>query len=514
MARLPRVMDERDRSATLSLLPIVLSPTLDAADRAPFVAALASLEDPRVTEPLEQALRDRTASIELRAAALDILSSTPLRDRGPERVLADLRSRDPFVQAFGYDQVDAPLADWIPRGAASDAALVRRHAVDAACLLTRTRPLVRAVQTALDDPEPEVREAACRVAYFDEPLALGWPLIERLDDDDADVREAAHMALEEYPQVAVLLALADLDGASRDEGLVSDTLEALVNRIWAAMRRGSPRVRRAISEWLRPVRWLVDGAIAEGGEREGTGDDGENGESERAFTRPDIESLHAEVREAVLDPDSPPQLVRHVLAAHDWSGASSRTASLLHACAESSCWELRGLACRGLADRRDVDVLLRTAGDPEGVVRGAALSSLATLDLTDRSEVGDVLERARATLLDPWLRPVAGDSALAALVRHADRTEVVRALVDELSRAEDRDGLFRGVIAAVRRHRIEEAIPSLLAMVAAPVVASVNSHVDALVALRAMEHPRDRIHLSHLRGIDHLSVQAELAEWG
>lgn len=514
---LPGIVEERDRRAAPALVEIVLRARLDDVDRAPFVAALGSLEDVRVVPRLEQVLRDRTAPRPLRLAALEVLAATPLRDRGPDQVLADLRSRDDLIQAHGYDQLDAPLADWIPRGASSRSAVVRLHAVDAACLLSRTRPLVEVLRRALVDPAPPVREAACRAAYFDEPLALGFALTERLDDDDPDVRAAAHLALEEYPQVGVLLALGDLAGSSNDEGLAEATLETLVIRIWMALRAGDATVRRHVSEWLRPARWLVDEVIAAWDPSQDQLSDGPDDEDTGPIApegRASIAGLHREVIEGVLDPDSSPDLLRLVLLAHDWTDADEHARDVLAACARSERWELRGLCCQALRDTGDLEALLRAAGDPEGTIRGAALVGLASSpDLTDE-QAGDALQRAREALLDPWARPVAGDAALAVLTTHGTRTEAARALVDELSRAEDRDGLFHGALAAVRRMRVEEAVPALLAIVSAPVYASVHSHVGALRALRTLGHPRDRIHLRHLRGVDHLAVQVELAHWG
>jgi hypothetical protein len=169
------------------------------------------------------------------------------------------------------------------------------------------------------------------------------------------------------------------------------------------------------------------------------------------------------------------------------------------------------MSARPLAALGAQDVLEALARDREPVVRRAAF--IAALDLETTAGPG-LLDAAREALADRWVRSTAGDNALAVVAALAGPGEVEEVVLDELSRPDDRDGLFLGAVHLARLASIQRAVPALLAIVNAPVVASVAAHHAALQSLRSLGHPRTRIDLRHLDGVDHLDVQAELGEWG
>jgi hypothetical protein len=169
------------------------------------------------------------------------------------------------------------------------------------------------------------------------------------------------------------------------------------------------------------------------------------------------------------------------------------------------------MAARPLAETGQIHELAALASDREPVVRRAAYVAIL-----DRTEIDDprFLAAAMDSLADPRTRPTVGDHALAVVAAQGRPSDLESAVLDELARPDDRDGLFLGAVHLARLADVRRAVPALLAIVNAPVVSGVGVHVAALEALRSMGHPRSRIDLRHLDGVDHLDVQRELGEWG
>ena len=123
------------------------------------------------------------------------------------------------------------------------------------------------------------------------------------------------------------------------------------------------------------------------------------------------------------------------------------------------------------------------------------------------------IDPARDVLKDPWARPTAGDDALQYLGELGSVADVEEAVLAELSRPDDRDGLWLGAIAVAQEERVEDAVDPLIDLVETEVVGSVRAHVAALGAIRDLGAVTRTVDLAHLEGIDHLEVQRELGEW-
>ncbi len=530
LPRLAAVRIREDRRASLPLLSLFLSDELDDDERGDVASTLAALEDVRCAAALERAILDPARPLDVRRLAIEVLSAIPCDAPPRDRVAEWVRARDPVVRAFGTRFLDVPEADEIAAAARDPEPLVRWAAVDTLASITRTPPLVQAIRAALCDDDPIVRETACRAALFDEPLEATWELLRALTDGVASVRGAACDALEDYPRVSVLLALADAATDGADGSAPRAALAAVVARVRNAFEEASPRACRRLERWIAPAAWLVDpphtspapevstsaseaeadaaaapqrAPAGPGNGNEEPDDDEDDDDDEQAGRPVDLRRASR----ILLDPDGPPSLQRRLLLRRSWQRTGAAGLDVARACATSENWSLRQASAYAFGDLGATDDLLALAYDPQPVVRRSALEVLR--DNGDRRGI----DAARATLDDPWARPTAGDEALALIGSVAGEEEAERVVLDELSRPDDRDGLFLGAIHLAFHLRSELAVPALLAIVNAPVHASVLQHVAALEALRSLGHPRSRIDLHHLEGVDHLDVQRELGEW-
>jgi HEAT repeat protein len=508
LERLEEIREDEDRGAVLPLLRWFLSGGLDEGRLVDVAETLRLLQDVRCAAPLERVVLDASAARQMRSVALQVLVSLPANGPSRERARALANDHDPLVRAYGLHFLPGLDAGLIVAGASDPDAVVRRAALDAMMSVTRTRPLVDALLRAFRDPDDGVRELACRVALFDEPVAATWGLLHCIADPCEDVRWAAYDALEDFPCVAVLLALADARGAGEDGAVAAAALDAVAAKVGRRMAEADPTSRRRLERWSGPVSWLLEEVLF-GLQLEPEDDDACTGHLDAELqAATEAAQLGGEQVEAILTSDTAPHSVqRHLLVHGPWQRLGGRGLALARTASKSPQWTLREASVFALSDLDARDDLLRVARDREPFVRRAALHLLR--------RIGEprAVEAAREVLADPVHRPVAGDDALEVLVALGRVDEAERALVDELSRPDDRDGLFLGAIDLVRQRRVDRAVPALLAIVNAPVVASTGPHVRALRALRELGHRRDRIDLSHLEGLDHLEVQAELGAW-
>lgn len=492
-----------DRRASSALLDVFLTPETDEDRRAEIGVALRSLEDPRCAGPLRAAVLDPDLPSGLRSLALEVYAAIPVDVPARDEALAWSRSPDPVVRAFGTRALDVQDGESLAAAARDAEPLVRWCAADAIASIARTRPLVEAARRALADDDAAIREAGCRIALFDEPLDLTRDLLRALADESTAVRIAACDALEDYPRRSVLLALAEARGDG-EAGLAAHlAFGGVVQRVKASFAEAGPRARRRLERWAEPVRWLLDdGSRAYEEAASAAADDDEPGEDLRlAFVDP-----HEAVA-VLLDDDAPPARQRRLLCGCDWSRSGAHGLAIARECARSANWSLRQGATRAFADLNAGEDLVALAADREPVVRRAALEALRRID-----ERGG-LAAARATLADPAMRGTAGDEALALLCTLGTRAESRRAVLDELERPDDRDGLWLGAIQLARLLEIEEALPHLARIAEGEIVASVLPHVAALCALRELGAGRVRAALDRLEPLDHLEVQRELGEW-
>ena len=504
--RLEEVGRTRDRRASLPLLEALLDGGLDDEKAVEVADVLFDLEDPRCAPRLLAAVLDPSRRVIVRLAAAELYLHAPVDAPPRDHAVAWCRHHDPVLRRLGVALLDVPDLDLVAALASDPDADVRRSAVDSMCAMVRTPPLVEALRRSLADEDASVREVACRVALFDEPLEATWELLRALSDPSLGVRAAAFEALEWFPRVSVLLAVADARGGTEDTSAADETLTALVRRVLVTFSEASARARRRLERWGGPVTWLLDA------------------EARRAARRDVRERLEAEdakepkrravdvprAAAALLSDEAPPQVQREHLLRRAWGRSGARGRELLRACAASRNWTLRQGAAAALVETGCADELSALAFDPEPQVRRAALA--AVLDGSDSCDPR-ILEAARDVLGDAAARPTAGDQALALIAAYGPAGEIDRVVVSELSRPDDRDGLFLGAIHLARLAGARAAVPPLLALVNAPIVGSVMPHVSALRSLRALGHPRSRIDLSHLEGVDHLDVQCELGEW-
>jgi HEAT repeat protein len=537
LERLEDVREHRDRNASLPLLSLLLRGDLDDDDRHSVAATLALLEDQRCLDALERAVLDPGVDPAIRLPALGVLTSIPRETPPVERRRAWARSDDELTRAYALEFADVLDIGHITNAARDPSPLVRRFAIEALGTLARTPELVRAADAALRDPDAVVREAACRVAYFDEPLALSRGLLRLLQDDDEQVRGAAHDALEDYPQVAVMLALADARGAGAEAEQARFTLEHLVREVARVYAQAGPAARLRVERWVAPARWLVgevvdlwdipaaselpddcpwlqtgcdheewvtlvDSVLTD--EDVPETDQTDQTEQTRALVPCDLDRA----LDVLLDDCASPLVQRECLVERSWRHTGDVGLSLLRQCARSPDWGIRLGTVFALAECGARDDLLDVIADPEPVVVRAALSQLRILG--DRRAV----HLALAVLEDDLFRGTAGDDALRLVATLGSPAQIEHALLRELARADDRDGLFLGAVTLVRELRVRKAIPSLLALVASPIIGSVRVHVDALRTLRELGHDPALIHLQHLQDVDHLHLQAELGEWG
>ena len=502
LTRLDEVRENGDRRASRTLLTALLDPATDDDLRTEVAGALRALEDPRCAEALRRAVLDASGPLLARSLALEVHAAIPVDAAPRAEARACARSPDPVVRAFGVRTLDVPDSDALVSAACDPEPLVRYAAVDAIASIARTPQLVDATRRALGDEDAAVREAACRVALFDEPLDATHELLRALSDPCTSVRIAACDALEDFPRVSVVLALADARSESESGLAARMAFDGVVRRIRTALSQARPRARRRIERWAEPVRWLIDGAprseideILDACEHEG-------GEEEYdPVCVPDAAAV-------LYDADAPPQAQRRMLVFHDWSRAGAPGLAVARACACSPNWSLRQGAAFALAEMRAADDLVGLAADREPVVRRAAFEGLR--------ELGEPrgIAAAQSALADPAMRPIAGDDALALVATLAGPEEAERTVVSELGRPDDRDGMWLGAIQLARRMRLASARPQLARIAASPVTSSVLPHVAALSALRRLGAPRPPVRLAHLEATDHLEVQRELGEWG
>jgi HEAT repeat protein len=505
LTRLEDVRAAGDRRASSALLGYFLAPETDEDLRTDVAVALRAVEDVRCAEPLRRAILDTELPASLRSMALEVFAAIPADVPPRAEALAWTRSPDVVIRAFGVRVLDVPDGDTLAAAANDPAPLVRYAAIDAIASIARTPQLVEAARRGLCDEDSAIREAACRVALFDEPICVTHDLVAALADPSASVRVAACDALEDFPRVSVLLAL---DDARREEesGLAAGlAFDAIVARVRESMSDAGAAARRRLERWSEPVRWLLDeralapeppdpldAAIAEA-ESEGTGYE-------------KVDPLEA--ADVLFDDDATPSEQRRALVFRDWTDAGPEGLDVLRRAAGSPNWSVRQGVALAMAEMRAGDDLLELASDREPVVRRAAFEGLRHIE-----DVRGVAA-ARATLADPEFRPTAGDEAMALIVELARPAEAERTVVAELSRPDDRDGLWLGAIHLARQAEIEAAVPALRRIAEGPVTASVLPHVAALLALRTLGRRSRRLDLSHLEALDHLEVQRELGEWG
>ncbi len=518
-----------DRRATIPLLDCLLArgaAEIDDEKAAEVADALSALEDPRCAEPLLDAALDASRPVFRRALAVQTLASIPVDDPPRNRCLGWASDSDPVLRALGVQYLDAQDGGRIAHATTDPSVLVRRTATEALGALVRTPELLAALRRTLRDEDSVVREIACRVALFDEPLEVSWDLLRLLSDASMAVRCNAVEALAWYPRNSVLLALADARGADAGErgvpseasGAVDAALETLVRRIVDAANAAPPAVRQRIDRWAAPVAWIIENECRRI-EEEAAADAGgavkdAAGSSDAAPPKraPAIDVAEAERR--LDDPETPPSIVRELLARRSWKRAGARGAAVLRRAAASPSWSVRQLTAKPFADLRGAKDLAALAADDEPVVRRAAF--LAALDAPHHAGVAladAVLPAARDTLDDPAARPTAGDPALAVLASHGTPAEVERRVIDELDRPADRDGIFLGAIHLARFGGMTRAAPLLARIVASPVTGHVRSHVAALEALRSLGVAKTKVDLTRVEGLDHLDVVVELAHW-
>ncbi len=549
LARLDEIRDAGERGVVPELVELLLEPDLVDEARDDVADTLAALEDLRAAAPLERALLEAARPRGVREAALRVLGALPFDDPPRAQALLWTLHADDLVRAYGTTFLDAADEERLVALVGDPAVAVRRAAAEALVAAARTPGLVEAVGHGLRDPDPLVREIACRAALYDEPLALTFDLVRLLGDPDDDVRGAALEALEDFPCVGVMLALSDARRGS-DAGAVDAALDLLGSRTLLALDAATPRARRRLERWVAPVRWLLD--ELERGDREAAPAEGgasgdvpwecgadESGEID-AELRLDPETAEvcdahgvrvrppvdlAQARALLLGDTCPPAAQRAALVAHDWGDTGGAGVLLLAEVARAPAWSLRHGAAVGLLDLATrglpgaTDTLLALARDVEPVVRRVALHALT------HARDPRALEPALATLADARARPLAGDAALQAVAALAPADIASAALLAELRRPDDRDGLRLGAIHLAERLRPQGAAGALAALAESPLVAGAGCHVAALRALRETfaadpsaaggrrRAALPRLALDHLEGVDHLDVQAELGAW-
>ena len=547
--RLRDVRESGDRRAAAPLVQALIQDLLDDNQHSDVVDTLCVLEDLRCENALTDILVSGTASLRVREAALRVLACLPSDDPPPLRVAAWLDDPDPLVRAHGATFLIPRDEERLARLMRDPAPVVRRAAAEALVASARTPSLVETLRRALRDADPYVREVACRAALFDEPLAATYDLLHLLDDPDPDVRCGVYDALEDFPCVSVLLALADARSGPEGE-LAAVSLALLVTRVTVVLATSGERGAERILRWIAPARWVLDedwnsgtwdgdgdgdgelrgedggdapvSASGDGGEVEGGGSGGDpavanavaddaeqasDGDGDGGRSRPAVDCARA--RRILADPDAAAVEQRALLVDRDWGGTGADGLRLLRDLARAPGWDVRHGVAIALFD------LLRAAGTGGGarvgeggsgelgaVGRGAADALLCSardvepivrrigLHALTHARDPRVVEAARETLADEGARHLAGDAALQAIVALGDRAQAEAAIRAELQVEVDRDGLQLGAIHLAERLASEVPWPAVAAdlrrIVESPIVGGVAVHVAALQVLRTL----------------------------
>ncbi|MFE5485813.1 fumarate reductase/succinate dehydrogenase flavoprotein subunit [Streptomyces sp. NPDC056527] len=275
--------------------------------------------------------------------------------------------------------------------------------------LAEESPDLEALRPYLTDDDPAVRSAAVAALAETVPAGAGPALAERLRDTAPQVRHASAAALREL--VEVLPAEAELGTGLRAALLVAD-----------------PAVRSAALEVLRALR-LADAAVYSG-----------------ALADTDIDvRIHA-VR-ALVSVDAVPELTP---------------------AAADPAREVRVAVARGLAAVRAPEPapLLPLLDDPDPLVKGAALASLATTGCPP-----EYAETATAALAEPAWQVRAG---AATALRSARTAQAVPALAKAL--ADPNADVRKAAVLALLSHRDDPEARVALASVTADPDADVRAH--------------------------------------
>ncbi|MFD9036132.1 fumarate reductase/succinate dehydrogenase flavoprotein subunit [Streptomyces sp. NPDC059567] len=348
-------------------------------------------------------------------------------EQGPERWLGEVRlvptatagrrdaapaARRATGTATGVGTADPDRAE-DPAGAAdravADPAGGPSHALLRLLALAEESPDLGVLRPYLTDDDPAVRSAAVAALAETVPVGAGPALAERLRDTAPQVRHASAAALREL--VEVLPAEAELGAGLRAALLVTD-----------------PAVRSAALEVLRALR-LADAAVYSD-----------------ALADTDIDvRIHA-VR-ALVSVDAVPELV---VAAAD------------------PAREVRVAVARGLAAVRAPAPapLLPLLDDPDPLVKGAALASLATTGCPP-----EYAETATAALAEPAWQVRAG---AATALRAARTAQAVPALAKAL--ADPNADVRKAAVLSLLPHREDPEARVALASVTADPDADVRAH--------------------------------------
>ncbi len=538
--RLRDVRESGDRRAAAPLVHALIQDLLDDDQHSDVVDTLCVLEDLRCENALTDVLLSGAASLRVREAALRVLMCLPSDDPPPLRVAAWLDDPDPLVRAHGATFLIPRDEERLARLMRDPAPVVRRAAAEALVASARTPILVETLRRALRDPDPYVREVACRAALFDEPLAATYDLLHLLDDPDPDVRCGVYDALEDFPCVSVLLALADARSGPEGE-LAAVSLALLVTRVTVVLATSGERGAERILRWVAPARWVLDedwssgtwerdGDIGDGADRDGEGsepgdgvevvgghsagdpalatDDADDaaqaGDGDGGRSRPAVDFARAQ--RILTDPDAAAVEQRALLVDRDWGATGADGLRLLRDVMRAPGWDVRhgaaialfdllraaggiggagaGEAELGAVGRGAADALLCSARDVEPIVRRVGLHALT------HARDPRAVEAAGETLADEGARHLAGDAALQAIVALGDRAQAEAAIRAELQVEVDRDGLQLGAIHLAERLASEVPWPAVVAdlrrIVESPIVAGVAVHVAALQVLRTL----------------------------
>ncbi len=273
---LESIREQGDRSYSLRLLAALQDPSLEADDAHHVVRTLIELDDPRCLLTLRVIAEDTAADAGVRERALEVLGQSLAHPVGD-----DLRewwkSGDPALMGAALPLMDRSEADILVTVLDDPSSPWKVEGLCAIAFGFQEPEWQERKVRFLNDRDPQVRAAAARCVFWDEPLIAVIPLLALLEDDNHndhddhddhddqndrdEVVAAAAATLAYYPsrQVAMKLSAIGYPQLLR-ESQSPDPSDGVLDSYRAVLEE-APLVAGRMVEWMGPVAHLPGMAL-------------------------------------------------------------------------------------------------------------------------------------------------------------------------------------------------------------------------------------------------------------